>query len=151
MKGVSVILGAVVAAIAASACCLLPLLLGTAGAGTVGLGAALTPFRPYFIALSVLLLGAAFYFTYRARKADDDAGCCDVKSARARRISRVSLWIVTVFTVAALAYPYVAAQRARAFASERFGGDAKVSDNVQTAQFVIPSMDCPACAANISE
>jgi copper chaperone CopZ len=148
MKKVSVLLGVVVAAIAASACCILPLLLGAASVGTMGLGAALTPYRPYFIALTVLLLGSAFYVTYRPRK----AGCetdCDTESVRARRISRALLWVVALFTVGALAYPSIAAYRAREAASSVPTVAASVK--AQTVLFTIPSMDCAACAGNIAD
>jgi copper chaperone CopZ len=141
-------LGVVAAAIAASACCILPLLLGAAGAGTVGLGAALIPYRPYFIALTVLLLGGAFYFTYRPQK----GGCetdCDTKSVRARRISRALLWGVTIFTVGALAYPNIAAYRARPPASSIPAVAASVK--VETVLFTIPSIACAACAVNIAD
>ncbi len=53
MKKAAVILGAVVAAVAASACCILPLILGVASAGTLGLSAALTPYRPYLVSLTL--------------------------------------------------------------------------------------------------
>ncbi|HZO88445.1 MAG TPA: mercuric transporter MerT family protein [Chthonomonadaceae bacterium] len=148
MKKLSVLLGVVVAAIAASACCILPLLLGAASVGTVGLSAALVPYRPYFIALTVLLLGAAFYFTYRPGK----AGCetdCDTKSVRARRISRALLWVVTLFTVGTLAYPNIAAYHARVSAASVPAVAASVK--AQTVRFTIPSMDCAACAANIAD
>ena len=46
MQKFSLLVGAVIAAIAASACCILPLLLGAASVGAVGLSAALTPYRP---------------------------------------------------------------------------------------------------------
>lgn len=52
MKKASLMFGVIVAAIAASSCCILPLVLGVASAGTLGLGAALEPYRPYLIVLS---------------------------------------------------------------------------------------------------
>lgn len=150
MKKVSVLLGVVVAAIAASACCILPLLLGAASAGTVGLGAAITPYRPYFIALTVLLLGAAFYFTYRPEKAGGKMECCDpIKTARTRRISRALLWLVTIFTVGAMAYPNIVAYRARVSASS--APHLAPSGQAQAVQFHIALMDCAACAVDIAD
>ena len=148
MKKVSMLVGVVVAAIAASACCILPLLLGAASVGTVGLSAALTPYRPYFIILTVLLLGGAFYFTYRPQKAECETDC-DAKSVHARRISRALLWVVTFFTVGALAYPNIAAYHARA--SDSSISIVAVSVKAQTVLFTIPSMDCAACAVNIAD
>lgn len=149
MKKVSVLLGVVAAAIAASACCILPLLLGAASVGSVGLGAALTPYRPYFIVLTVLLLGGAFYFTYRPQKVEcESEGCNSAKSARIQRLNKAVLWIVTIFTVGALAYPNIAEYRAQASASSFPVVAAPVK--AKTVLFNIPSMDCAACAVNIA-
>ncbi len=92
MKKLSVLFGVVVAAIAASACCILPLILGAASAGSVGLSAALAPYRPYFIVLTVLLLGGAFYFIYRPQKAGCETDCCPTgKTLRTRRFNKAVL------------------------------------------------------------
>ncbi len=57
------LVGGVVAAVAASSCCILPLGLGVASAGSLSLDAALAPCRPYLIALTLLMLAGAFYPT----------------------------------------------------------------------------------------
>jgi len=150
MKKIVLLAGAVLTGIVASSCCILPLLLGAASAGTAGLGAAIAPYRPYLTALTVLLLGAAFYFTYRREKACGKTGCCEpISSARTGRTSKVLLWIVTLFTLAAVAYPNIVAYRMRVLAPS--GPSTAVPGQAQTAVFVIPSMDCPQCAANIAD
>lgn len=57
--------GAVLAALAASSCCLGPLLLAALGVGSAGAIAGLAAYRPYLLAGTALLLAVAFYFTYR--------------------------------------------------------------------------------------
>ena len=57
MQKFSLLVGAVIAAIAASACCILPLILGMASAGSIGLGAAL-PLIAQRVRFTFLLLGA---------------------------------------------------------------------------------------------
>ncbi len=69
MKKIAVLVGVVLTALAASACCILPLVLGVASAGTLGLSAALTPYRPYLIGVTLLLLCGAFCAAYRPAKA----------------------------------------------------------------------------------
>jgi len=64
MKQQTALVGAAIAAITASAYCILPAILGAASAGTLGFSATLAPYRPYFMGLTVMLLGAAFYFIY---------------------------------------------------------------------------------------
>lgn len=159
MKRLAILLSAVFAAIAASACCILPLILGAASAGTIGLGATLAPYRPYLMGLTLLLLGAGFWFTYRPAKASGDtadccaatkADCCSTaKALRMKQLSKAVLWAVAVFTLGTMAYPWIAEFRARASATS--APVAATSSKAQTALFTIPSMDCPACAVNIAD
>jgi mercuric ion transport protein len=79
--------------------CCLPLALSGLGAGAAGIGTALTPARPYFIALSVAFLGLAFYNAYRPQKrVCGPDGSCPVSTSRWRQ--RTLLWIVAVASVA---------------------------------------------------
>ena len=57
--------GAVGSAVAASICCLGPLLLAILGIGGGALFLRFEPYRPLFSAVAVLLLGLAFYLSYR--------------------------------------------------------------------------------------
>lgn len=146
-RGLLPLLGGVVAAAAASSCCIVPLLLGAASAGSVGLGAALAPYRPYFMALTVLLLGGAFSFTYRPQKAGCETECCGTNAVRVRRVHRALLWVVTIFTVAALAYPNIAAYRVRNAAKAAL--PVAVAPTASTAIFSIGNMTCAECTLPI--
>jgi copper chaperone CopZ len=59
-------LGAVFTAILGSACCWLPLLLIAFGFSAAGVGSFFEQYRPYFLTATFILLGIAWYFTYRA-------------------------------------------------------------------------------------
>src|SRR5258708_17809865 len=115
MKRIAVLVGAIFASIAASACCILPLMLGAASAGSVGLSAALAPYRPYLMGLTVLLLGAGFYFTYRPEKAacGPDGRCGTAKTRGMKRLSKGMLWLVTLFTVSSMVYPWIASYQVK--------------------------------------
>ena len=70
-------IGTVLSAVMASACCWLPLLLLAFGVSGAGIAGALDAYRPLFITLTVVFLAAAFYFTYRPRKAASASeDCC---------------------------------------------------------------------------
>lgn len=58
-------LGAVFTAIMGSACCWLPLLLIAFGFSAAGVGSFFEHYRPYFLTVTIALLGVAWYFTYR--------------------------------------------------------------------------------------
>lgn len=79
--------------------CCLPLALGGLGAGAAAIGTALTPVRPYFIGLSVVFLGVAFYNAYGPQKpACGPDRSCPVSTSRWRQ--RALLWIIAVTSVA---------------------------------------------------
>ncbi len=59
------IVGAITAALAASACCWLPLLAMVVGFSTVGIAQVFEQYRPYLLTATFALLGLAFYLTYR--------------------------------------------------------------------------------------
>jgi len=53
--------GTVVAAVGASLCCIVPVAVVLLGVGSAALGARLEPIRPFFLGLTLLLVGIAFY------------------------------------------------------------------------------------------
>ena len=100
------IIGSVVAATVASACCLGPVVLSVVGAGALGAAAVrLEPLRPLFTGVTVVLLAGAFYMTYRTGPAStcEPGGTCrplGVKTGRAL------LWLATVIVILLLTFPY---------------------------------------------
>ncbi len=100
--------GAVVAALAASACCIGPLVFALLGLGGAGALVALEPYRPALTGLTVILLGAGFAITYRkpaAANADADDCGCEVPAAN--RAGKRLLWVATGIVGLALIFPYV--------------------------------------------
>jgi mercuric ion transport protein len=98
--------GSVIAALGASACCLGPVVFSLAGAGALGAASVrLEPLRPVMLALTGVLLAAAFFNVYRrpARVACDASGVCPPeRNRRARQL----LWVATVIVVLLAAFPY---------------------------------------------
>lgn len=106
--------GSVIGAILASSCCILPLVLLSLGIGGAWMSnlTALEPYQPYFIAMTLLMLGAGFYSVYRKPKNACSADTCDTEgycgTPLAERVIKVALWSATALVVLALAWPYVA-------------------------------------------
>lgn len=103
---VPAIAAATLAAIGASICCVVPLvlvLLGISGAWVANL-TALDPWRPWFTAATLLCLAVAFWSLYRpASRCRINGGCVDERIlARRRRL----LWIATVVIALLLLFPY---------------------------------------------
>ncbi len=97
--------GALVAGLAASACCLGPLVLTIAGIGGAASALALEPYRPCLLVLTAGFLGLAFYLTYRRTVAACGPGQACAR-ARVNRTGRILLCLVTIVVVLATTFPY---------------------------------------------
>lgn len=100
--------GSLVAAIAASSCCLLPVVLFTLGAGGAWIGTLvrLAPLQPYFIAAAAVALGLGYWLVYRSRLACDNHGTCG--RPMADRLVTGVLVLATVLVGLAVAFNFIA-------------------------------------------
>ncbi|MBK8554987.1 MAG: mercuric transport protein MerTP [Lewinellaceae bacterium] len=97
----------VFAAVAASLCCIAPVLTLLAGIG--GLASAfswLEPARPFLVGVSVVALGLAWYQQLKPKQAETDCVCEPAKPSFLQ--SKSFLGVVTVFAALMLAFPYYA-------------------------------------------
>jgi len=101
--------GGILGALAASSCCIVPLVLFSLGIGGAWIGnlTALAPYKPLFVAGTTGVLGYGFYLVYwKPRRAcADDAACA---RPIPNRLVQTALWIATVLVIAAFAFDYVA-------------------------------------------
>jgi mercuric ion transport protein len=101
-------IGGILGAIAASSCCVLPLLFVSVGVSGAWIGnlTALAPYQPYFVALTVAVLGYGFYSVYwRPQQACSDGKCERPLPSRAVKLG---LWLGTVLVAVALIFPRIA-------------------------------------------
>src|SRR5262245_33721137 len=96
--------GSILGALAASSCCILPLVLfsvGISGAWIANL-TALAPYQPTFVTGTLALLAYGYYLVYLKPK----RACADGTCARPlpNRLVKLSLWIATVLVVSAMAF-----------------------------------------------
>jgi mercuric ion transport protein len=101
--------GGVLGALAASACCIAPLVLlglGITGAWIANL-TALAPYQPLFVVITLAFLLAGFVLVYRKPKAAcSTAGSC--QRPISTRTTKIALWGATILIAAAIAFPYLA-------------------------------------------
>lgn len=135
------IAGAIVAALAASSCCIGPLILAALGIGGAGAFTFLAGYRYPILLGAGVLLGAGFYRTYRTPRSD----ACGCEKPRTKRSARVALWLGTAFTVLLAVAPNLLS---KAFAHT----DASLGDQRNTKRTVINvhGIDCEACAAPLT-
>ena len=98
------LVGSVVGGVLASVCCIGPLVFAVLGISGAAFAHRFEAFRPYFLVLTYLLLGTAFYLTYRPAKAECGPGeACEMP--RANRAGKLMLWIAAVVVVLTTAFP----------------------------------------------
>lgn len=104
-----VAVGGILGAIAASSCCIVPLILFSLGIGGAWIGnlTALVPYKPLFVTGTAGVLGYGFNLVYwKPRRAcADDAACARPIPSR---LVQLALWIATALVIAAFAFDYVA-------------------------------------------
>src|SRR5713101_2939686 len=101
--------GALLGALAASSCCILPLALfglGVSGAW-IGNFTRLVAYQPYFLAATLACLGYGYWLVYRSStRACADGGAC--ARPLPNRIIKTSLILATILVVAALVLDFIA-------------------------------------------
>lgn len=100
------VIGFIGTAIAASACCIGPVVFSLVGAGALGASAVkLEAYRPWFLGLTLVLVGTAFYSAYRPAANDVCAadGTCTPGSKRA---AKIMVWIAAALAVLFVTFPY---------------------------------------------
>lgn len=154
--------GGLLAAVLASACCWLPLVLLAFGVSGMAVSATFEKYRPLLATLTFGLLGTAFYFAYRPRPRavsgaavqDDVRGtmpaagevCCPPAGERRRTFhyfSRVLLWPVTIAALVLVFLPNWIGPLVGRSSGAGFG------PNVDSYVVAVQGMDCPACAVGL--
>ncbi|MGH6846475.1 MAG: mercuric transporter MerT family protein [Methylocella sp.] len=102
-------IGGIVGAIAASSCCIAPLVLFSLGISGAWIGnlTALAPYQPYFIAATLACLGYGYWLVYRREKI-----ACAEGAACARplpsHIVKAGLILATIIIAGAIAFDLLA-------------------------------------------
>jgi mercuric ion transport protein len=101
--------GGLLGALAASSCCILPLVLFSLGVSGAWIGnfTQLAPYQPYFLAATVGFLGYGYWLVYRSSK----LACADGEACArplANRIVKTGLILATILVIAALGFDFVA-------------------------------------------
>ena len=101
--------GGLFGALAATSCCIAPLVLFSLGAGGAWIGnlTALAPYQPIFVVLTLGFLGAGFWMAYRRPKTTPPEGSYCPRSVSGPWF-KIALWSSTVLILAAMAFPYAA-------------------------------------------
>jgi copper chaperone CopZ len=136
--------GAIVTALIASLCCIGPIAVAMIGVGSIAAFSLFWDYRPYLIGLTVVLLGLAFYFTYRKREVVCEDGTCTFESAG--KWSKVAVWLAATLAAVAIAFPYLVSTDIAAAQSMMVQQPHRSST---VAVLEIEGMDCRGCAKGL--
>lgn len=134
-------------AVTASVCCITPLLAILAGSsGLVTTFSWIEPFRPYLIALTIGILGLAWYLKLKLKTQEEIDCACDEEEKPSFWQSKNFLFMVTVFAGLMLAFPYYS----NIFYSQPSNDIVYVSQsNIIKHTFEVEGMTCAGCEAHV--
>ncbi|MES1952874.1 MerT mercuric transport protein [Salinisphaera sp. S4-8] len=101
-------IGAVLAAVGASLCCVAPVLLISIGVGGAWMSSltALEPYRPIFVVITLaLLIFAGWRLNRREPGCDSDTACA---RPAVKRRQRLIFWLLALLVTALLTFPWYA-------------------------------------------
>tara|TARA_B100001115_G_scaffold162877_1_gene138738 strand:+ start:246 stop:851 length:606 start_codon:yes stop_codon:yes gene_type:complete len=138
----------VLSAVAASLCCITPVLALISGAtGVASTFSWMEPARPFLIGITVLVLGFAWYQKLKPRTAEEIECACEEDEKPSFWQSIGFLGIVTVFATLILAFP----NYAHIFYPSNDNKEVMIvnASDIQTVTFEVKGMTCNGCASHV--
>lgn len=141
----------IVAAIAASLCCIAPVLAVLGGVGGIATTFSfLEPLRPYLIGITIAVLGFAFYEAYKPnKKSDIDCACDDTENPSKKNFlnSKTFLWLVTGLSILMFAFP----SYSHIFFPDTNENVVVVDENnISETELYIEGMTCTGCEESVN-
>ena len=102
-------IGGLLGALAASACCIVPIALFSLGVSGAWIGnlTQLAPYQPYVIAATLAFLGGGYWLVYRSSQTACAGGAACARKLP-NRLVKTALVLATLLVVAALGFDFVA-------------------------------------------
>lgn len=139
----------VLTAIAASLCCITPVIALLAGSSSIAANFSwIEPARPYLIGLSIAVLALAWYMKLRPVKTEDNDCNCETTKKASFLQSKTFLGLVTVFAILMMTFPLYA----KVFYPKPKVQTATVAavDNKQQVKFTIQGITCEGCEEHVN-
>ena len=139
----------VLSAIAASLCCITPVIALVAGSSSIAANFSwIEPARPYLIGLSIAVLALAWYAKLKHSKTNNMDCNCEQRKKTSFLQSKTFLSIVTVFAILMMTFPMYA----KAFYPKQKvqAAAVTVASNKQQVNFTIYGMTCEGCEEHVN-
>lgn len=147
MKNKYLTAGSIITAVLASVCCIGPLILVGFGIGSVAFFSRFDVYRPYLIAIALILIIPAFYLAYRKREVKCEDGSCKIEGAG--KWNKISVWFAAILVAGFIFFPYLGFAST---ASNQFNSNPNFWHShgfTKTVELKINNMDCEACALGL--
>ena len=138
------IITGVIAALAASSCCIPPLIAAIAGIG--GASSSLSwmePFRPYLIGIAIIAIGYAWYAHLKPKKVDDCG--CEIEKPKFYQKRSFLVWM-TLFSIISITIPYYSHL---IFPDNKKEVVVDNDANIKKVEIQIEGMTCDACQNHV--
>ncbi|AVR44206.1 heavy metal transporter [Christiangramia fulva] len=143
-RGKGATVSGIFAALAASSCCIPPVIAAIAGIGGIaGSLSWLETYRPYLIVLAIFAIGYAWYNYYQRQKSDE---CCAINAKPKWYQTKTYLLSASLFAALAVAFPYYSGIF---FPSNNKEVVVVNNSDLQSNTFNIQGMTCNGCAAHV--
>jgi copper chaperone CopZ len=149
MKVKSLTFASVLAAIAASVCCIGPIVAVGLGFSAAGLAAAFEPVRPYLLVLTFVILGFAFYRAYRRPEEDCATRICEKPVSRRAQLRM--LWLGAAIVVLFTAFPYYSGTLWKTLGPRFQAFAASTAEANSLAVLTVDDLNCGGCVAAIQQ
>lgn len=142
--------GAVIAALLASACCWLPLLLVGLGASTIGVAGFFEEHRMLFLGITAVFLAGGYYYVYFRKPTCKPGDACAVPNPKLQRTNKLSLWFATGLVILFATFPnYVGALVGGNDANATNTAAATQESDDVTRTYAVSGMTCKGCTGHI--
>ena len=136
----------ILAAVAASLCCITPVLALISGASGIASSFSwLEPARPYLLGITVLVLAFAWYQKLKSRTTEEIQCDCEEDNKKSFMQTKSFLGIVTVFAFLMMAFPYYG----QIFYPKADKVVVVSSENIQEMKFNVSGMTCASCEEHV--
>jgi len=138
----------VLSAVAASLCCITPVLALISGvSGVASTFSWMEPVRPYLIGITILVLGFAWYQKLKPRTAEEIQCDCEEDEKKPFMQTKTFLGIVTAFAIIMLAFPYYSGIFYPNTEKQIIVVD---KSDIKTIEFKISGMTCAGCEEHVN-
>lgn len=151
-KPIGWIASSLLAAVASSACCILPAI--TVVAGVSGFAASLSwlePARPFLIGLAILSLSYAWFQKIRQMQAEQQNECCGNCATSDRSFWQSTGWLAgfTVFALLMITFPFYSGTLLYGQGSEAAATEPQNTQETQI--YAVEGMTCSGCEKHIEQ